>query len=162
MTAHPQSVPWPTFAAQEPALAQAVQERFVEFRHHVLATLRRDGSPRVSGTEVQFKAGSLFVGMMHESRKATDLLREGRYGLHANPGDGTMRGGDAKVAGTASEVVDPDVLALYTEEVTPPEPFHVFELLVSEVVLTALHPDNDRLIITTWSPRGGLRQIERR
>ena len=86
----------------------------------MLATLRRDGSPRVSGTEVQFHAGDLCMGMMHQGIKSRDLTRDGRFALHTNPGDATMEGGDAKVAGIAFEVTDEQALATYVDEVEPP------------------------------------------
>ncbi|MCZ9341635.1 pyridoxamine 5'-phosphate oxidase family protein, partial [Streptomyces sp. TRM76130] len=44
---------WAFFAAAEPDLAATVERRFGAFTHHVLATLRRDGSPRTSGLEVR-------------------------------------------------------------------------------------------------------------
>jgi hypothetical protein len=40
-----------------------------------LATLRRDGSPRISGTEVEFTDGQVWLGMMPGSLKALDLRR---------------------------------------------------------------------------------------
>jgi hypothetical protein len=94
--------------------------------------------------------------------KARDLQRDGRFALHANPGDGTMDGGDAKVAGVAVEVTDEAELAAFREEVeAPPGPMHLFRLLLTEVVLTALHPDGDRLVIETWRPDRGLSRVER-
>ena len=100
------AVTWQEFAADAPDLAAPVRARFQATKHHVLATLRRDGSPRVSGTEVQFHGPDLTIGSMPGSVKGRDLRRDGRYALHANPGDGTMDGGDAKVSGTAVEVTD--------------------------------------------------------
>ncbi len=152
---------WSEFATSQPELAASVEARLKATKHHVLATLRRDGSPRVSGTEVQFHAGDLTAGMMHGSRKALDLLREPRFALHANPGDGSMAGGDAKLAGRAYEVVDPGELATYVDAVLPPPPFHLFRLDLDEVVLTSLHPDGDRLVIETWRPGRGVQRIER-
>src|SRR5690606_4964594 len=107
---------WHDFSRTAPDLAAAAEARFRATKHHVLATLRRDGAPRLSGTEVQFHRGDLVVGMMPESRKAVDLRRDGRFALHANPGDGTMEGGDAKLAGRAVEVTDPADLAAYAGE----------------------------------------------
>jgi hypothetical protein len=128
----------------------------------VLATLRRDGSPRVSGSEVQFHERDLVAGSMPDSVKARDLRRDGRFALHANPGDGSMDGGDAKLAGRAVEVTDPDVLARYAGETSPPEPFHLFRFELDEVVLTSLHPDGDRLVIETWRPGKPVARVERR
>jgi hypothetical protein len=152
---------WAEFETDAPDLAAAVAARFTATKHHVLATLRRDGSPRVSGTEVQFHGGDLTCGSMPDARKAKDLQRDGRYALHANPGDGSMEGGDAKVAGRAEEVTDPTELAAFVDDVTPPEPFHLFRLAIDEVVLTSLHPDGDRLVVETWRPGEGVRRVER-
>jgi hypothetical protein len=125
-----------------------VRARFEAARHHVLATLRADGSPRVSGTEVVFSDGDLTLGSMPGAVKARDLQRDGRFALHANPGDGSMAGGDAKVAGVA-------------EEVLGEETHHVFRLQLDEAVLTSLHPDGDRIVIESWRPGQGVVRRER-
>src|SRR2546421_4917658 len=95
---------WEEFSAEAPQLAGAARRAFEAAKHHVLATLRRDGSPRVSGTEVDFWGPHLSIGSLWRAVKARDLQRDGRFALHANPGDGSMEGGDAKVAGVAVEV----------------------------------------------------------
>jgi hypothetical protein len=77
----------------------------------VLATLRRDGSPRVSGIEVEFTDGELVMGMMPGSVKAQDLRRDPRLSLHAAsedpPHDASRWLGDAKISGRAVEVGAP-------------------------------------------------------
>jgi hypothetical protein len=55
---------WGEFAAAEPEFAERVLERFTLRKHSTLATLRHDGSPRISGTEVSFDGGELWLGMM--------------------------------------------------------------------------------------------------
>jgi hypothetical protein len=152
---------WQTFCDEAPDLAAAVEARFRATKHHVLATIRRDGSPRVSGTEVDLRDGQIYVGSMDGAVKARDLRRDGRFAIHANPGDGSMEGGDAKIAGRAEEVVDPDELARFVGEAPPPEPFHLFRLHLDEAVLTSLHPDGDRLVIETWRPGGPPGRVER-
>ena len=77
---------WAAFVAAEPDLAQTVEARFGAFTHHVLATLRKDGSPRTTGLEVRFVNGELWLGMMPDSLKALDLRRDPRFSLQANPG----------------------------------------------------------------------------
>ena len=153
---------WKQFEKEAPEMAAAVRARFEATKHHVLATVRRDGSPRVSGTEVAVIGDDLTAGSMGGSVKAKDLRRDGRFAIHANPGDGSMEGGDAKVSGRAVEVVDPDALARYIGEVAPPEPFHLFVLDLDEAVLTSLHPDGDRLVIETWRPGADVKRVERR
>ena len=143
---------WNEVVAAAPELAAAAEARFRATKHHVLATLRRDGSPRVSGTEVDFADGQLRVGSMWQAVKARDLRRDGRFALHANPGDGSMRGGDAKVSGVALEITDHDGAGQS----------HLFRLDVTEVVVTSIHPDGDRLVIETWRPGEDVRRVERR
>jgi hypothetical protein len=152
---------WQQFTVEAPELAAAARARFTATKHHVIATLRRDGSPRVSGTEVQFHGDELMAGSMPAAMKALDLQRDGRFALHANPGDGSMDGGDAKVAGHAIEVTDPAELASFVGEAHPPEPFHLFRFDVEEVVVTSLHPDGDRLVIETWRPGRRVNRTER-
>lgn len=151
---------WQQFLEEAPDLAAAVQGRFEAAKHHVLATLRRDGSPRVSGTEVDLNGPDLLLGMMYGSVKARDLQRDGRFALHANPGDGSMEGGDAKIAGHAVEVLAPNQLETDAGSATPTAS-HLFRLVLDEVVLTSLHPDGDRLLIQTWRPGKPLQPVER-
>jgi hypothetical protein len=165
---------WTDLVAAEPGLAERVRARFESSKHHILATLRRDGSPRVSGTEIQFFDGDLTIGMMPGSVKALDLRRDGRYALHAHPGDGSMDGGDAKVSGVAVEVTYTDRRAAYvqhladTAENVPdgaedarPFEFVLFGLTLRDVVVTSIHPDGDRLQIELWRPGREVEVIER-
>jgi hypothetical protein len=72
-----------------------------------------------------------------------------------------MEGGDAKIAGVAVEVHDAEYLASYIGDVKPPEPFNLLRFGLTEVVLTSLHPDGDRLVIETWRPGAGVTRVER-
>lgn len=136
---------WREVESAVPGLAGAVRARFVATKHHVLATLRQDGSPRVSGTEVDFEGDDMRLGSMAGAVKARDLRRDGRFSIHANPGDGSMDRGDAKVAGVAIEL--------------PSEDSHLFRLDIREVVHTSI--DGDRLVVRWWTPEAGLREIRR-
>ncbi|WP_327728133.1 pyridoxamine 5'-phosphate oxidase family protein [Streptomyces sp. NBC_00487] len=170
---------WGAFVAAEPELAQTVEARFGAFTHHVLATLRRDGSPRTTGLEVRFAKGELWLGMMPDSFKALDLRRDPRFSLQANPGPGTgMGGGDVRVSGRAVEVDDPAVKAAYgaegeesgdesggksggkSEEVEPPEPFHLFRTELTEVVRTYVE-DDKYLVVQVWKPGEPVRALKR-
>ncbi|MEV8549577.1 pyridoxamine 5'-phosphate oxidase family protein [Streptomyces glaucescens] len=153
---------WGAFSRAEPGLAKTVEERFGAFTHHVLATLRRDGSPRTTGLEVRFLDGELWLGMMPNSLKALDLRRDPRFALQANPGEGTgMGGGDVRISGRAFEVTDPEVKAAYTKEVEPPEPFHLFRTELTEVTRTYVE-DEEYLVLQVWKPGAPLRTIRRR
>jgi hypothetical protein len=153
---------WEQFDIEAPEFAAAIRARFTANRHHVLATLRRDGSPRVSGTEVRFYGRLLTIGSMRGAIKALDLRRDGRYALHANPGDSTMADGDAKLSGVAVEVTEPDLIAGYFPEgETDPGPFHLFELGLTEAVLTELGEGGDHLLIRSWRPGEPVRAVRR-
>ncbi|MEW2497808.1 pyridoxamine 5'-phosphate oxidase family protein [Streptomyces nodosus] len=163
---------WAAFAAAEPALARTVEERFgggtprspseTHGPHHVLATLRRDGSPRTSGLEVRFLAGELWLGMMPDSLKARDLLRDPRFALQANPGPGTgMGGGDVRISGRAAEVADAPAKDAYVKEVEPPQPFHLFRTELTEVVRTYVE-DDAFLVVQVWKPGEPVRTLRRR
>ncbi|MGX1547002.1 pyridoxamine 5'-phosphate oxidase family protein [Streptomyces adustus] len=152
---------WADFSAAEPELAGTVEERFGAFTHHVLATLRRDGSPRTSGLEVRFLAGELWFGMMPDSLKALDLRRDPRFTLQANPGDGTgMGGGDVRISGRAVEVDDPVTKGTYVKEVEPPQPFHLFRTELTEVVRTFVE-DDTYLVVQVWRPGAPVRTLKR-
>ncbi|MFF3321785.1 pyridoxamine 5'-phosphate oxidase family protein [Streptomyces sp. NPDC002889] len=151
---------WADFQAASPDYAAIVQQRFEKHRHHVLATLRRDGSPRVTGLEVNFRSGELWLGMMPNSRKAQDLRRDPRFALQANPGSGTsMDGGDVRVAGRAVEVTDPPTKARFARDVGEPQPFHLFRVELTEVVRTTV--DGDDLVVQIWRPGEPLRVVRR-
>ncbi|MFF5155231.1 pyridoxamine 5'-phosphate oxidase family protein [Streptomyces sp. NPDC000348] len=154
---------WAAFAAAEPDLAKTVEERFAAYTHHVLATLRKDGSPRTTGLEVRFLDGELWLGMMPGSLKALDLRRDPRFALQANPGGGTgMGGGDVRISGRAVEIADDDTRtrAGYAEEVEPPEPFHLFRTELTEVVRTCVE-DDTYLVVQVWQPGGPVRTLKR-
>ncbi|UNO41499.1 pyridoxamine 5'-phosphate oxidase family protein [Streptomyces sp. MST-110588] len=156
----PEALTWTAFAAAEPALARHVQNRFGAHRHHILGTLRRDGSVRLCGLEADFRFGELWLGMMNGSRKAQDLRRDPRFALHANPGPDTdMAGGDVRVAGRAVEVHDPDLLTRYAEQTSPPQPFHLFRAELTEVVRTYI--DDPHIVVETWRPGRPSRTIRR-
>ncbi|MYY06236.1 MULTISPECIES: pyridoxamine 5'-phosphate oxidase family protein [unclassified Streptomyces] len=155
------STSWTDFRAAEPVFADTVRRRFEQYRHHVLATLRTDGSPRLTGLEVDFWRDEPHLGMMPNSRKALDLRRDPRFSVHANPGpDAEMADGDVRISGRAVEVTDPDVLARFIEERKPPEPFHLFRVEPTEVVRVGLE-GGDTLVIGTWRPGRPLRTIRR-
>jgi hypothetical protein len=147
---------WAEFAAAEPEFAEAVRKRFTVRKHCTVATLRRDGSPRISGIEVEFSDGELVLGMMLGSRKAMDVRRDPRLALHSptvDPPEDSPSGwaGEAKIAGRGIEVSDPDAR----------DEAHLFRVDIDEVVLTTLSDPADHLVIESWHPGRG-RQTRRR
>ncbi|MEA5367554.1 pyridoxamine 5'-phosphate oxidase family protein [Amycolatopsis sp., V23-08] len=134
---------WQEFREQSPSLASRVHARFTAEKSHVLATLRRDGSPRVSGSEVDFHGEEAYIGSMLDARKAQDLQRDNRFAIHAYPG--IEEGGDAKLAGVVAELTDKaEIAALQGND----EPCHLFRLGLREVVLTWVA--DDTLFAESW------------
>ncbi|MFJ8000716.1 pyridoxamine 5'-phosphate oxidase family protein [Streptomyces sp. NPDC096310] len=151
---------WADFASAEPRFAEAVRWRFEKYSHHVLATLRKDGSPRVTGLEVTFRWGELWLGMMPHSRKARDLERDPRFAVHANPGpDDRMADGDIRIGGRAVEVRDEAVRARFAVDQSPPEPFLLFRVSPEEVVETTV--DGSDLVIRVWRQGSPVRTLRR-
>ncbi|ROR44659.1 pyridoxamine 5'-phosphate oxidase family protein [Kitasatospora cineracea] len=154
---------WQEFEQQAPGLAPRIRARFEAYKHHVLATLTKDGSPRVSGTEVDFHGPELYLGSMAGAVKAADLRRDGRCALHANPGPGTdLAGGDAELSLRAVELTDPAEIAGYEAGLPEPPPgrYHAFRLELTGAVLTEVA--GDHLVISSWHPGGPVRVVERR
>jgi len=154
---------WADIEAAEPEFAAAVQAKFNAHRHKVMATIRKDGSPRVSGIEVSFEDGDVWFGSMPEARKLADLRRDPRLALHCNsddpPDDPTTWSGDAKLSGRAVEVNDPGRLQAMGDgsgEVSG----HLFQVDISEVVLTKVGDPADHLEVSVWTPDGGLRLLK--
>ncbi|GGZ54701.1 hypothetical protein GCM10010387_56140 [Streptomyces inusitatus] len=109
----------------------------------------------MTGLEVIFRDGELWLGMMPGSLKALDLRRDPRFAVHANPGaDDSMDGGDVKLAGRAVEVTDEAEVARFGEAIGHPEAFCLFRAAVGEVVRTSV--EGDRLVIRSWRPGGPL------
>lgn len=148
---------WRQFEQEAPELAAQVKRRFEAYETHVLATLRRDGRPRVSGSEVDFHGPDLTFGSMLGARKAHDLRRDGRCALHAHPADG-----DAKVAGVAIEVTDATGKEALTTGGEPAGGFHAFRLDLTEAVLTTVDEEAQLLVIQLWRPGRGVTLTQRR
>ncbi len=154
---HEEMSSWQQFHDEAPGLADKVLRRLTAHKHHVMATIRADGSPRVSGTEVPLVGDELCIGSMWGARKARDLHRDPRVAIHTNPGDETMDGGDAKLAAVAEELDDDHPLKESLRAgMAPPEPFHLFRLDLRDVVLTELDGREEHLEVHLWQPGQGV------
>ncbi|MEV1246120.1 pyridoxamine 5'-phosphate oxidase family protein [Nonomuraea sp. NPDC050022] len=153
---------WKEFEIQAPELAAVARGLMERHKHKVLATLRKDGSPRVSGTESRLDGGELWMGSMPGAVKALDLRRDSRMAIHVtspdpDEADPSSWAGDVKLAGRAVEVTDPKVLA---EAGLPSTDSHLFRIDLSEVVWTRV--EGDELVIDTWHEGAEVRHIRRK
>ena len=147
---------WGEFERAEPDFAQRVRELFDAHRHKTIATVRADGSPRISGIEVVFDGGELTFGSMPDARKGADLRRDPRFALHSptvDPVEGSESSwpGEAKIAGRA----------IAAGAVTDGPDGDLFRADITEVVHTHLDEKATRLVIEWWTPAHGLRTVER-
>jgi hypothetical protein len=147
-------VSWREFEREAPELAGPVRAAFGRAKHATMATLRADGSPRISGTEVDFADdGCLRLGSMAGAVKARDLLRDPRVAVHsptADPGEGGAEWpGEAKVAGRAVARSDGEDGA------------HAFDVDLHEVVWTGLDESRSLLVIRSWHPGRGVEERRR-
>jgi hypothetical protein len=152
---------WSAFEAAAPTLAAQARAMLEAHKHKTIATLRRDGSPRISGTELQIEDGELWIGSMWQARKALDLQRDPRFALHSGSDDPPGWKGDAKIAGVAEEILDPEEIRRRNGEVAGTDPSHLFRLDVEEVSTVALNESGRAIVIRMWTPAGGERVIER-
>ncbi len=162
-TAAAPPVRWADFEAAAPAMAAFVRERLEARRHRLLATLRADGSPRISGIEVTLDRGELWVGGLPGSRKFADLRRDPRLALHSGSDDPPGWRGDARLSGRAAFVDDEDTKAAFLEAAggAPPGPFELFRLEIAEVSTVREAETGDHLVIEVWRPGEATRRIER-
>jgi hypothetical protein len=147
---------WAEIVSAEPEFADRVRHLLTSQKHMTLATLRKDGSPRISGTELQIEDGDLWLGMMPRSLKALDLRRDPRLALHGptvDPPEGAESRwlGEAKVAGHGVEVTEGE----------SPASGHRFRIDITEIVLTRVGDPADHLVIESWHPGRGL-EVRRR
>lgn len=157
---------WHEVVEDAPELAPFVQARIDAHGLALLATLRRDGAPRISGIEPLFAHGELWLGMMPGSLKALDLRRDPRFALHNATVDKQVTEGDVKIAGAAVEAGDEaktafvEAFAAATGAPPPPGPFVLFRADVTEIV--SIRPDVDHLVIESWHEDRGVERVERR
>jgi hypothetical protein len=147
---------WEEVERAEPEFAARVRALFDARRHKTIATVRVDGSPRISGIEAVFTDGELTFGSMPGARKGADLRRDPRFALHSatvDPVEGSEARwpGEAKISGRA-------IFAGPTASGPDGDLFHAD---VAEVVHTHLNEKATMLVVEWWTPTHGLRRVER-
>ncbi|MGH8837287.1 MAG: pyridoxamine 5'-phosphate oxidase family protein [Actinomycetes bacterium] len=156
---------WQEFMAACPEFGQLADARFRGDQLVLLGTVSRDGWPRISPCEVDIAAGELFLGMMWQSKKALDLLRDPRLLVHSVPSDKDNPGGDIKLYGRAVDITDPELRGAFRDAIlaridwAPDEPeFHLFALDVDRAAYLRF---GGGMTLWQWDAEHGLRQEER-
>lgn len=152
---------WHDVEQAEPDFAARVQRLLDAGRHKTIATLRADGSPRISGIECELVDGDLRFGSMLASRKLADLHRDPRFALHGptfHPVEGKEGEwtGEAKIAGRAVPAGP-----VTTDESSDEPDGELFTADITEVAITGLDDEATKLVVEWWTPTRGLQRIER-
>ena len=153
---------WQGFSAAAPELAGFFEGRLEATRLCLLGTVRADGWPRISPCEGYIVDGDLMLGMMWQSHKALDLLRDPRLTVATPQADKDGGEGDLKLYGLAVEVREPERRRALEEAQfaiinwRPTEPYHLFALDVRQAGFISFGKDK-RLL--RWSVEGGLERL---
>jgi len=153
---------WREVEALAPQLVAFARSFLDANGHKTMATLRRDGSPRISGTEVVFADGDLWLGSMPGSVKSQDLKRDGRFAIHSASPPPAEWAGDAKLAGTARLVTDAAKRQRLLRGAPDPDASDLFVCDVTELSVVRLGEPPDHLVIESWHPDRGVTRMERR
>ena len=128
---------WDEFARSAPELASAGRRLLTRsgIGDALLATVRRDGLPRISPVYAEIVGDRLLTFVASSSAKAADLAGDGRYALHthvdpASPDEFSTRG-------RATAIDDPDVgrAALAAWAFDASTGYDLFELDVERALL---------------------------
>jgi hypothetical protein len=157
---------WEEFAAACPELASLGEERLRARELGLLGTLRKNGYPRISPVEPEFVDGDLMLGMMWQSPKALDLLRDPRCVVHSVVSNREGTEGDFKLYAEAHDVQEPASRQRYRETIKaridwePEEPnYHLFALDVDSAGFVVFGENRYGL---AWDRQRGLRRWEQR
>jgi hypothetical protein len=151
---------WADVEAAAPGLAASARTYLEAHAHKTIATLRKDGSPRISGTEAYLLDGELWFGSMPGALKARDLQRDPRFALHSGSDDPPGWKGDAKLAGRAVELTDAERKRALLGPDHPIEA-HVFVADITELSVVRLNAAGDGLELEVWTPDRGVRRLHR-
>jgi hypothetical protein len=147
---------WQEIEKDAPEFAEHVRKCFAAGTNKTIATLRKDGAPRISGSELRFADGEVTLGMMSDSRKLADVRRDPRVAIHSPtlepPSEGEWLG-EAKLSGRVVETAPPaegaEAGAGY------------FRIDIAEVAVTYLGTPADHLVIESWHEGTGYRRRTR-
>ena len=151
------AVTWSSFRRAEPDLAAGVHERFESHRHAVMATLRLDGAPRLSGMETPIRDGHLWLAMDASSRKSDDLRRDPRFSIHSAPDGEDLASGDARIEGRALPARDTEVDLFVKGHRFPIDDPSTMALFTADITRAVLARVEGRcLVVVAWTPDKGL------
>ncbi len=138
---------WREFETSAPALAGLGKSRWEKAGLFLIGTLRKDGSVRISPCEYLVFEDELWLGMMWQSKKALDLVRDQRITIHSAVSNKDGKDGEFKVYGRVIDERDTSrrtAFGAFSEAETgfkPSEPYHLFRLAISEAAFVVFGPE---------------------
>jgi Pyridoxamine 5'-phosphate oxidase len=165
---------WKQFSQEAPEIAELAERRLVATGLMMLATLRRDGFPRISpvepvlaGDRLVLHDDKLWLGMMVDSTKSRDLKRDGRCGMHTATADKQVSQGDVKLWGAASAVTDHATLARFSDDIFESVGFRFevgsFDAFDIDLLgASSVEVADDVMYVKTWKPGTGVSVSEKR
>jgi Pyridoxamine 5'-phosphate oxidase len=150
---------WLELENRQPRLAALGRRRLVEPGVVLVATVRRDGTPRLSPVEPFVMEGELWLSMMWQSWKARDLLRDPRVLVHSIITSRDGGEGEFKVRGLARADDDEARQRRYASAVADelgwePEPgrFHLFSVDLDDVTFIRYDDPTGDQFVAMWPP----------
>ncbi|GIH05836.1 hypothetical protein Rhe02_39030 [Rhizocola hellebori] len=129
-------VSWGSLMSTDPQLAASIRELLHQYGRGMayLATVRKDGSPRVHPVSPIVTADALYCFVI-ASRKRDDLLRDGRFALHTFPAESSDA--EAHLTGRAREVINVSIVDRLAREhhAAPGIDWTLFELHLDSAML---------------------------
>jgi hypothetical protein len=153
---------WDAFAAEAPHVSEVFTRRHSATGNLcLLATLRSDGSPRISPIEPRIVEGHLVLVGMPGTTKFRDLGRDPRFSVHTATVDPYVGDGDAKLSGVVENLQDPDLHRRFANDLFETsgfdlrgqdfDPFYVADITGASTVELV----ENQLRITIWKPGQG-------
>lgn len=161
-------VTWSEFTTDAPRISDVFVRRHTAAGNLcMLATLRADGSPRISPMEPRIFEDHLVLVGMPGTTKFRDLGRDPRFCLHTATVDPHVSDGDAKLWGDAANLQDAELHQRFAANLFDEtgmdlrgqvfDPFYVADLTSA----SSLAIEDGRLAITIWRPGEGERVVRR-
>lgn len=151
---------WLEMAARQPHLAELGRRRLVEPGVVLVATIRRDGTPRLSPVEPYILDADLWLSMLWRSTKARDLARDPRILVHNAITSRDGGEGEFKVRGHAIATTDTEMQRRYADAVAEalgwrPEPgrFHLYAVDIDEITFIRYDDATGDQFVARW-PEG--------
>lgn len=152
---------WCDVEGSQPRLAELGRDKLLAPGIVLVATIRRDGTPRLSPVEPFLMDGQLWLSMMWNSRKALDLRRDRRVLVHSIVTSRDGGEGEFKIRGSARAETDAEIQQRYSDAVAGalgwrpvPGQFHLFAVDIDDLIFIRYDASTGDQYVCRW-PEGG-------